>query len=113
MKDEKVYHYYDLDNERRTIKLKEHTQIVNIRDDHCNFCGCRMAVYDGDPHYVVECPSCGSNYESLAGGIRDLESQMHKLIGELNRVSRKLLVFQRKNSVYEKNIKNVAETRDY
>ena len=45
MKNEKIYHYYDLDNERRTLNLDDHTQIVRIRDDHCKFCGCRMAVF--------------------------------------------------------------------
>jgi uncharacterized Zn finger protein (UPF0148 family) len=113
MKNKKIYHYYDLDNERRTINLDESTQIIRIRDDHCKFCGCLMAVYDGDPHYVIGCPSCGSHYESMEEGIKDLESQMHMLIRDLDYVSRKLLVFQRKNAVYEKNIKNVAETRDH
>lgn len=114
MKEAKTeYYYYDLDNERQCIKLGEHSHIVRIRKDHCKFCGCYMAVYDGDPHYIVECPSCHSNYESVESGINDLEKQIHKLIGDLNYVSRKLLVFQRKNAVYEKNIKDVAETRDY
>lgn len=112
MKDKiETYHFYGLDNEIHSVEVDPMGgHIVEISDKHCKFCGCLIAVYDGDPHYISECPNCHihGEYTTVEKAIEDEEELINTLIQSLNTHNQKINVLKRTNAVYKKNMEDRA-----
>lgn len=103
------YYFYGIDNEIRSVEVDPlGGWIVEIRKHHCKCCGCRIAVYSGDPHYLSECPNCHNHTSSLNDAIKEEEDCISELIYKLNKANQRLDVFKRKNTVYQSNMEDLA-----
>lgn len=103
------YYFYGLDNEIHCIEADPlGGYIMSIHNKHCPLCGCKLAVYNGDPHYVVECPNCKINEDDLKTAIKEEEENINELTEKLYKANQRLNVFKRKNNVYKKNMEDIA-----